>query len=642
MKNQLRQYQQEAIRDLTASHEKFQRILLSLPTGTGKTFTAAKYVKDSYLDVGKTVLWIAHSEELLSQAYETFTDGLGMPDHSVARRFAGHEELEKKPNAKVWLVNNRGTQGPSDQPDFIVIDEAHHAAAGSYTDWLSLYFAYRKKGPKVLGLTATPYRLHEGKATPLEDFTFSKPKVKIFETTAFRRSFCELGAQGHLALFRHITFPTDLEYKMSLQGGEFNAESLGQLDNAKRNRMIAKYWQKNRGKFGKTLIFAGSQAHAKNLAKQFGDDANYVVSGDDDRKEVIAGFRNGQFPVLVNVGIFKEGVDVPDIRTVILARPTASPGLFTQMVGRGSRILPEKRFFYLVDIHDQLGKHERYLAGIDDLADRDKALIKTVERKARAMEKLDKLETREIADTAGALVDLLVTPVNDVLTHFGGWITFRDADDAPLPVGTLLSREEYAALEAIAGGTLTLHPRHVSRIPTASPPSYRLGKCVQALKDGLIGKLHCLDSAALKEFVVLRTEGAVSLGIKGVATLGALKQFNDSVQARGQKLGVAAKILGRIENEYAQTPRNFAGVAWLRNGTESYAKLLGRKALSVIAKAVERNASNELMFSDAPRILAEIEAAEPDLKGYAQALLDVIGSSKLLTDFLTLCPGVTP
>lgn len=81
-------YQQEAMRALAKAHQRHQRILLSLPTGTGKTFTAATYVKQACLDLGKTVLWIAHSEELLSQAYATFTDDLGLPDGTVGRQHA--------------------------------------------------------------------------------------------------------------------------------------------------------------------------------------------------------------------------------------------------------------------------------------------------------------------------------------------------------------------------------------------------------------------------------------------------------------------------------------------------------------------------------------------------------------------------
>lgn len=79
MAKQLFPYQQEALRALTTSHARVQRTLLSLPTGTGKTFTAAMYLKHACLDLGQTVVWIAHSEELLSQAYETFTEQIGIP-----------------------------------------------------------------------------------------------------------------------------------------------------------------------------------------------------------------------------------------------------------------------------------------------------------------------------------------------------------------------------------------------------------------------------------------------------------------------------------------------------------------------------------------------------------------------------------
>lgn len=535
-------------------------------------------------------------------------------------------------------MNNLIGDGPP-QPDFVVIDEAHHAAAESYRDWLSLFAAYRPDGPKVLGLTATPYRLHEGEITPLIAFGFSKPKVPIFQEVAFRRSFCDLAAQGYLAPFRHIKFDTHLSYKMRMQAGEFSAESLKQLDSPQRNRKIAEYWRDRRSQFGKTLIFAASKDHAKNLAKQFGSDGDYVVSGDDDRKQVIADFRSGRFPVVVNVGIFKEGVDVPDIRTVILARPTASAGLFTQMVGRGSRMAPGKQFFYLVDVHDQLGKYEHYLAGIADLGDRDLALIEAVEKKAQARERIAGLATRDIAENAGALVDLLITPESEILTQFGGWIAFKDADNAPVPVGTLLSKSEYAALRDIAGTTHVLHPTQLTRVEQVQNGSIRIGKCVQALRDGLVGALQALDQTVVQELSSLRSDGATSLGIAGTANLATLQNFLQSVQTRGQALGVQARALGLIENAYVQSPDRFACVAWLRTADGPYAKLLGRSALQLLTEAVALNASNGLKFSDAPILLAKLEAIEPELKSHGPALLSAVESSKQPADFLTLCPS---
>ncbi len=641
MPSDLYPYQQEAVTALTRSHARHQRVLLSLPTGTGKTFTAARYIKQACLDIGKVALWVAHSRELLDQAYETFTRDIGLPEGCVARVYGKHREDDKEPDAKVWLLNNR-IYGLPPGVGFIVIDEAHHADGKTYKEILSDYHCHRPDGPKVLGLTATPYRLHEGEVTPLEQFAFSKPKVPIFESTAYRRSFCELAAQGYLAPFRHIKFETKLSYKMKVQNGEFSSESLKQLDNAKRNRMIADYWRSRRNEFGKTLIFVGTKEHAKRLASQFGDDGNYVVSGSEDREQVIADFRAGKFPVLVNVAIFKEGVDVRDIQTVMLARPTASPGLFTQMVGRGSRIAPGKRFFYLVDVHDQLGKYEDYLAGIYDLADRgDTGLIESVQHKAKAREALGDLDTGTLADDAGTLLDILIAPNTEILTRFGGWVAFATADGEPVPVGTLLEREEFADLAKIAGKAQELHPKHAATVAGKSGMSLRVGKCVQALKDGLIGTLHKLDEDAAAELDRLKEAGAGSFGITAADDIKALKAFTDEIQKRGQKLGVAATTLGRIENEYIQNRAVFACVAWLQGEAEPYARLIGKPAFEVIVKAVALNADDKLKFSDAPRILADIEAADPELKAHSKALLDGVGGSKTPAHFLTLCPGVT-
>lgn len=98
-------HQREALAALVETHRRHQRILLSLPSGTGKTVVAAEYVRHEFLDHGRSVLWIAHSQELLDQAYETFVRS-GVREEHIGRRYARYRDVETHGYRSLWLVNN--------------------------------------------------------------------------------------------------------------------------------------------------------------------------------------------------------------------------------------------------------------------------------------------------------------------------------------------------------------------------------------------------------------------------------------------------------------------------------------------------------------------------------------------------------
>ena len=357
----LRSYQLEALSAMKAADAHFHRTLLCLATGGGKTLTAVEHVKRWYLDAGKHVLWIAHSSELLDQAFKTLLQA-GIPAEWVCRRYGKYDEVCAK-SARVYLVNNL-VKWQAPKANLVVIDEAHHAAAGTYRKWLEQQQRVYRHDPRVLGLTATPFRLHHGEIQSLCDFRLTKQK-SLFQTVVYEKSFCELVAAGYLAPFHHIRFETKMRFTLDMGStGDFTDRSLDTLNVAPRNRLIVEQWRRSRKEFGPTLVFVGTKEHARALAACFGEDAQCLLSDHDaeERKRILRAFASGQVPVLVNVRMITEGVDLPNIRTVVLARPTASAVLFTQMVGRGSRLSGGKSYFNLVDIHDQLGEHERYLA----------------------------------------------------------------------------------------------------------------------------------------------------------------------------------------------------------------------------------------------------------------------------------------
>jgi superfamily II DNA or RNA helicase len=228
---------------------------------------------------------------------------------------------------------------------FVVIDEAHHAPAKSYRDIFQQL--RQQKRFRVLGLTATPTRTAEGER-PLLNQLFAGNVLYHVEM----RRLIERGTLSRPVLVR-VSTKTDVEAGMTEEDrrhiarfGELSEEWLDRIANiTERNSVIVGHYLQERQRYGKTLMFAVNVAHAALLAEELrshGVRADYVASyrpdgTDGDPIALIQSFREGRLEVLVNVQMMTEGVDVPDIQSVFLTRPTQSEILFRQMIGRGLR-----------------------------------------------------------------------------------------------------------------------------------------------------------------------------------------------------------------------------------------------------------------------------------------------------------------
>lgn len=346
---QPRPYQAEALKALTRAFEQHSSAILALPTGSGKTFVAVRWLVEHVLKKGEKVVWIAHRRELLDQARGAFA------------RLS--ESLDPQPKI-TWYASGRGFDPSGDvvlasvasardipeiRPAFAVIDEAHHEPASSYQNVLE------RLAPKLkFGLTATPERLDQ--------------KPLNFETIAFQRTLMDLVREGWLARPKPVVPRTRMSFDVALRAGEVARDSLRLLDTPERNAFITEHWQQNRDQYGKTLVFALNRDHARQLVSSFEQLMPQprvgIVLGDlkaEDRDETIRAFRSGELDVLINVEVFTEGFDCPDVQTVMLTRPTLSATLYLQMVGRGTRIAPGKNSFYLVDFEDQLGEFQNQM-----------------------------------------------------------------------------------------------------------------------------------------------------------------------------------------------------------------------------------------------------------------------------------------
>lgn len=356
-------YQREAWEKLSAHLAEadvtgvFQGLLV-MPTGAGKTFTAVRWLAERALSRGMRVLWLAHRRELLQHAAAEFhrCAGLAGVDKLRVRIVSGGHcasvQIDPADHVVVASVASLARRRDvreallADPRLFVVIDEAHHAPAKTYRDIIGQL--QRQKRFRVLGLTATPTRTVEDERSEL---------ARLFGgRLIYRVDMRRLVERGTLSRPVPRTVPTRADVVAELTeedrvriGGGSNEISEAGLDRIARlelrNNVIVDEYLTHRAKYGKTLIFAINIMHAALLTERLrahGVRVDYVASerpdgSDGDPTALIQSFREGGLDVLVNVQMMTEGVDVPDIQTVFVTRPTNSEILFRQMVGRGLR-----------------------------------------------------------------------------------------------------------------------------------------------------------------------------------------------------------------------------------------------------------------------------------------------------------------
>ena len=343
---ELRPYQHECLEAI----EQFEkdgilRQLVALPTGTGKTIlfsTAAKRRN------GRTLI-LAHRDELIQQAVEK----LEMVWDNVN---VGVVKAERNENDKQVVVGsvqtvsreNRLEQLPQDF-DFIITDEAHHAAAATYRriyEYLGIMPNDEgdiRSDTIHLGVTATPERTDN---IGLDD---------IFEEIVFHRNIQDF-IPDYLCDLRCVQVMTHINVDgVETWAGDLRTEQLSALLNTVNcNELIVEAWKEHAlGRL--TLCFTTDVAHAIDLCNTFR--AHNIkadwVSGEtplDERRDILARFMKGEIEVLTNCAVLTEGYDNPALDCIIIARPTKSKLLYTQMVGRGIRTYPQKDDCLILDI----------------------------------------------------------------------------------------------------------------------------------------------------------------------------------------------------------------------------------------------------------------------------------------------------
>ena len=338
----LRPYQKEAVAAVWKDWQSFDKTLLVLPTGTGKTIVFSQVAKDA-ARIGK-VLILAHRDELLKQASDKLYKSTGL---MTVTEKADSTCIESDLPVVVGSVqtmqgDKRLEQFSGDYFKTIIVDEAHHALAPSYQKVLGHFAA-----AKVLGVTATPDR---GDMKNLGSF---------FENLAYEYSLRNAVKDGYLCPIRCRTMPLEIDISNAkISQGDYQ---LGDIGHA-----LEPYLEDIAGEMAKvckdrhTVVFLPLIS----IAQQFRDILNRKgfraaeVNGESkNRQEILKDFEEGKFNVLCNAMLLTEGWDCPVVDCIVVLRPTQIRGLYCQMIGRGTRLYPGKDHLLVLDFLWMTGKH---------------------------------------------------------------------------------------------------------------------------------------------------------------------------------------------------------------------------------------------------------------------------------------------
>ena len=315
MKISLRPYQQECIDTILAQPP--GSYLAQMATGLGKTVTFANIPRKG------RVLLLSHREELVEQPRKYYDCSFGV------ERGQEKSHGEEVVSASVQSLVRRLDRFEPDAFDMIITDECHHAAASTYRK------IYDHFAPRLhIGFTATPNR---GDKVRLDG---------VFSKIIFQRDLRWAIQNGYLTDIRCLR--VNIGYDLTAVHTRMGDYAPGELEDAMEGTADAIAQAYREYACGATLIFAVSVRQAEEIAARI-PDAVVVTGQTKDRAAVIRDFTDGKIPCIVNVMVFTEGTDIPRVETVIVARPTQSEALYTQMVGRGLRLYPGKEKLTLID-----------------------------------------------------------------------------------------------------------------------------------------------------------------------------------------------------------------------------------------------------------------------------------------------------
>lgn len=321
-----------------------RKTLMVLPTGTGKTIVFSKIIEDCVRN-GERVLVLAHRGELLEQAADKLRQSTKL---KCAVEKADESCLGSFYRVVVGSVQSmmREKRLSSFKPDYfnsIIVDEAHHCVSDSYKRVLTHF-----NSANVLGVTATPDR---GDMRNLGEY---------FESLAYEYSLPKAIKDGFLAPIKALTLPLKLDLTgVSQQAGDFKAADLGNALDPYLHQIADEMAEHCRGR--KTVVFLPlikTSKKFREILEERGFNAAEVNGDSKDRAEILKDFDAGRHDVLCNSMLLTEGWDCPRVDCIVVLRPTKIRSLYSQMVGRGTRLYPGKDHLLLLDFLWHTERHE--------------------------------------------------------------------------------------------------------------------------------------------------------------------------------------------------------------------------------------------------------------------------------------------
>ena len=332
----LRPYQQEAHDSILKMwQDGTDRLLLVLPTGTGKTIVFAAVTRDRVLQ-GSRVLILAHRGELLEQAADKLvkSTGLGSALEKAESSCLGSWFRVTVGSVQTLMRDSRLKKSPEDYFSTIIIDEAHHCISDSYQKVLQHF-----PGAKVLGVTATPDR---GDMKDLGTY---------FEQIAYEYTLPEAIRQGYLSPIKALTIPLRIDIsQVGISAGDFKVGEIGTALDPYLEQIATEMETYCKDK--KTVAFlplVKTSQKFRDILQRHGFRAAEVNGNSEDRAEILRDFDQGKYNVLCNSMLLTEGWDCPSVDCIIVLRPTKVRSLYSQMVGRGTRLFPGKSHLLLLD-----------------------------------------------------------------------------------------------------------------------------------------------------------------------------------------------------------------------------------------------------------------------------------------------------
>ncbi len=356
-KIQLRDYQEECIQSVLASLGSGQkRVGISLATGSGKTVIFTQLIdriKPASPTAAQTLI-LAHRRELVEQAARHCVNAY--PDKRVEIEMGG---LHASGTADITIASvqsitsaDRISKFDPSRFKLVLVDEAHHIVAPGYMKTLQHFGLTTKSydSPSLVGVSATFSRfdgLRLGAA--IDEIVYHKDYVDM------------IGEQWLSdVIFTTVESKADISRVRSGANKDFQQGDLSRAVNTdEANNIAVRSWLAKAADRKSTLVFCVDLAHVAGLTQAFrehGIDAKFVTGDTEkvERSNRLEGFKRGEFPVLVNCGVFTEGTDIPNVDCVVLARPTKSKNLLVQMIGRGMRLYPGKENCHIIDMVSSL------------------------------------------------------------------------------------------------------------------------------------------------------------------------------------------------------------------------------------------------------------------------------------------------